>query len=216
MLGGSYSRCFVVCPKESSYALKDMQTRDLMKEIFSKWISAIREVGCPCIYGFAEDVLFREWDTEHKSLYVTGDADFKLIVSNLVEYFGSDYAFVSDRETIQEAIVMSSIRKVKPPDRRKCFDADEYWTKRYNTIHQRIRFACNTFLESEPFVLYFNAKGGTFCNSVISGSELGDGKIRIDVDLYSGRTEIKYSGININESELFTILGGLFNGKRDN
>lgn len=210
-----YRHCFVVFPKYDSYSLKDLQTRQMMSQIYNSWITRVKEALKLPFSGFAEDVFLRTLDVTNDYYYVTGNADFTFITNNMRDYFSRDYVYVGERKLIPSSIIDENVKRIKPPDRRKCFDSEEYKTRRGNTVHQRVRQSCNDYLKTQNLILYFNAKGNSFCNSIKNDLQMGDGIIYIEVDLYSGRADITYSGININESELFTILGGLADGVKN-
>lgn len=213
-MSGRYKRCLVVLPKASCYSYKDVELQQAIKSNVNKWLQVISNLNEPIpIIAYAEDTLQDKLGVTKDVRYVLGESDVLFVRNNMADQFPESYDYgVSDDKRINAEIIKSAIDKVKAPDRRKCFDTLEWKTKRANTVLQRIRYACNEHMKKQMFVLFFTAKGNNFCNSTIGEVVVGDGRIIVDVDVYTGKAEIKYSGIPISESELLTILGGVQNG----
>lgn len=210
---GVYRNCLIVFPKCSSYELKDIHVKMSMDEIYRRWLKRLSDINGLSLCGFAEDVLLRNAKVTKSLMYTTGDADFTFIQNNMVDYFGEDYIVSKEyNKTVDQELIASAVKKIKPPDRRKCFDALAYKTQRANTVHRRIREVCNGYLKNSPFTVYFNSKGNMFCNSMKEEQNIGSKSIYVEVDLNTGISQVYYCGINITEDELFTILGGLSDG----
>ena len=207
---GKYKTCLIVFPKTSCYTYKDGDTKRLISENINKWLSHIKVLEGKCKYvSFAEDTLQRDISNNSSLVYVLGNGDINFISNNMTDEFSDDYVerFPTE-DKIDESIIRESINKVHAPNSRECFDITEWRTKRRNAVWQRIRYACNEYMKHQGFILYFKARGNNFCNSCIDGTLLGDCRLIIEVDVYTGKVNIKYSGVTISELELLTILGG--------
>lgn len=214
---GRYKKCLVVLPKPSCYVYKDNDTKRVISQNINKWVGYLKNLNEELpIVAYAEDALQKLFSVTDNLVYVLGNADTTFVSNNMLEEFPDRYVDeCSDDKKIDEKIIKESIDKIKVPDRRKCFDMLEWKTKRGNVVWQRIRYACNEHMKTQNFVLFFTSRGNNFCNSTITESVMGDGKIVVDVDVYTGKADIRYSGVPISESELLTILGGVKDGFKD-
>lgn len=201
-----YNTCLCIFPKPESYVNKDVSTKRNIRTNVNQAIGKIQELGLP-ITTFLEDALSTEFVNSKATLSVVGEADYNFISKNMIDYFGELYPY-RERKAIPSDIIEKAVKMVKVTDRRKCCDFDEYKVKRGISVHRRIRETCNMYLRNEPFVFYF--KGGVnFCNDRKDYTELGDSKITVQCDIYTGLMDITYSGVEITFDELKTILGGV-------
>lgn len=199
----------VVFPKASCYYGKGLDTQRIYHGIFQRYIYMLKEAGCSFEY-FLEDTLARDFLTKYGindakviSCLSKSDVDFFNNFRDLVDlpqYVYSEFQFVDNYAGDVEQKFMVPINLVRE-------DKQQYINKRVEMYRKRIRTATESYLVNKKNVLMFRANNVMDrVPSLKDSIYVGDGKLRVEVDLNSKMAIVYYGGTYLQEEYLPTIL----------
>lgn len=199
----------VVFPKPCCYDGKGLETKRIYRLQIMKYLNMAKDAGCKFEY-FLEDKLARDFlreacitDAKIVTCLSKSDITFFKSYASLVDL--EDYVYSEFDST--ENYAGDVEKKYTVPLTMLREDRDAYIAKRVETFRKRLRTATDAYILSKKSVLMYRTDNGSDRTDPIRGTvNVGDGRLCIEVNIFSNMAVSYYGGTFIQEEYLPMIL----------